>query len=103
MGSINSVEAKTFSQNGEDGIIGYLTARLTRKQWRFVEIGTSDGAENNTFHLLTKGWTGIGIDASAKKIAAYERRVAGTALAANLKALALSTGWDSCKRVLDEL
>lgn len=40
-----------FSQNGEDGIISYLLSRLREPSRYFVEIGASNGLENNTAWL----------------------------------------------------
>src|SRR5512141_2082867 len=40
-----------FSQNGEDGIIDVLTSHITNPNRYFVEIGASDGLENNTSWL----------------------------------------------------
>ena len=36
---LNQTELKIFSQNGEDGIIDYLTFQLGIKKPKFVEIG----------------------------------------------------------------
>ena len=52
-----------FSQNGEDGIIDYLTSRLLRRNRYFIEIGSSDGFENNTSWLaLGRRWSGLMIE-----------------------------------------
>ena len=44
---LNQTELKIFSQNGEDGIIDYLTFQLGIKP-KFVEIGVGDYSESNT-------------------------------------------------------
>ena len=41
-----------FSQNGEDGILDVLLGRLHAQNRYFVEVGTSDGLENNTTWLV---------------------------------------------------
>ena len=46
-----SWEFSGFSQNGEDGIIDVLTSRLRNSNHYFIEIGASDGIENNTAWL----------------------------------------------------
>lgn len=46
-----SWEFSGFSQNGEDGIIDYLTRRLKNPNRYFIEIGSADGVENNTAWL----------------------------------------------------
>jgi hypothetical protein len=56
-------EFSGFSQNGEDGIIDHLLTRLTRQSRYFVEIGASDGLENNTSWLaLVRRFSGLMID-----------------------------------------
>ena len=46
-----SWEFSGFSQNGEDGIIDVLLSQLTESNRYFIEIGASDGLENNTTWL----------------------------------------------------
>jgi hypothetical protein len=58
-----SWEFSGFSQNCEDGIIGYLISRLKNSNKYFVEIGSSNGIENNTTYLaVVKKFSGIMID-----------------------------------------
>jgi hypothetical protein len=45
-------EFSGFSQNGEDGILDVLRGQLARSNRYFVEIGASDGIENNSAWLL---------------------------------------------------
>ena len=47
-----SWEFSGFSQNGEDGILDVLRSQLRSGNRHFVEIGASDGVENNTAWLL---------------------------------------------------
>ena len=61
-GSLLDVEAGTFSQHGEDGVIEAIFGRLDGRcsaTGSFVEIGSGDGAENCTRALVDRGWTGI--------------------------------------------
>lgn len=97
---INAHEKKVFSQNGEDGIIEFLVGGLKAGKRVFVEIGTSDGAENNTIRLLHEGWTGFGADAAAENIHRYRARVAGTPMAARLTLTAAKVGWDNCVELI---
>lgn len=46
-----SWEFSCFSQNGEDGIVEFLTSKIISPNRYFVEIGSSDGLENNTAFL----------------------------------------------------
>ncbi|MBL7040622.1 MAG: hypothetical protein ISR77_18445 [Pirellulaceae bacterium] len=56
-------EFSGFSQNGEDGIIDVLVQKLGRANRYFVEIGASDGLENNTAWLsIARRYSGLWID-----------------------------------------
>jgi len=58
-----SWEFSGFSQNGEDGILDVLTRRIIAPNRYFVEIGTSDGLENNTTWLsLVRRFGGIQVE-----------------------------------------
>jgi predicted O-methyltransferase YrrM len=60
---------KVFSQNQEDGMIAEVFARIGTTSRRFIEIGVEDGLECNTAFLLTQGWRGAWIEASADNAA----------------------------------
>ena len=60
--NINNLEYSNFSQNGEDGIIEFLTDFIINNDKHFVEIGCSNGLENNTTNLLLNGWSGLVCD-----------------------------------------
>lgn len=45
-------EFSGFSQNGEDGILDVLRGRLRNKDRCFIEIGSSDGIQNNSSWLV---------------------------------------------------
>ncbi|WP_210670592.1 hypothetical protein [Helicobacter canis] len=60
-----SWEFQAFSQNGEDGIIDYLCSKITRPNRYFLEIGSSNGLENNTaFLAYSRLFSGIMVDAN---------------------------------------
>ncbi len=59
---------KVYSQFDEDGIIAHIFSVLGDGERVFVEIGCSNGLENNTHTLLLQGWRGAWIDADASKI-----------------------------------
>ena len=60
-------EFSGFSQNGEDGIIDFLSSRIKDPNKYFVEIGASNGLENNTSYLaIAKGYSGIMIEGNTK-------------------------------------
>lgn len=58
-----------FSQNGEDGIIDVLLGKLKNPNKYFIEIGSSDGIENNTaFLAMVKRYSGLWVDSGGKEI-----------------------------------
>jgi len=65
MGNLNAFERRVLSQNGEDGIIGELFARIPNSRF-FVEIGVEDGEQCNTALLARYyGWKGLMVEADA--------------------------------------
>lgn len=58
-------EFSGFSQNGEDGILDYLISKLNKSNKYFIEIGASNGIENNTSYLAhVKKFSGLMIEGS---------------------------------------
>lgn len=55
-------ESKGFAQNLEYGIIKVLTENIKEKNYSFFEVGFSNGMQNMSRDLFTKGWNGIGVD-----------------------------------------
>lgn len=65
----DEVEFRTFSQNGEDGILLYIFALIGTTNKRCVEMCVEDGIECNTANLIINhGWTGLLFDGDAEKI-----------------------------------
>lgn len=61
-------EFSAFSQNGEDGIVDYLTRRLLTSNRYFIEIGASNGLENNSAYLaFARRYSGLMVEGDAKK------------------------------------
>lgn len=55
-----------FSQNGEDGILDVLVDRIREPNRYFIEIGSSNGLENNTSWLsLVRRYSGLWIEADS--------------------------------------
>ncbi len=102
MPNINDHEYSIFSQNGEDGIIDFLTGGLQVNGRRFVEIGTSDGGENNSMYLLRRGWTGLGVDVDHDNIKRYLARMSHMPSARNLTLALMKVGWDNCQWITDD-
>lgn len=67
-------EFSAFSQNGEDGMIQQLLSYVREPNRYFVEIGASDGLENNTsFLAFGQKYSGIMIDADSFKLRNAQR------------------------------
>lgn len=63
----NSWEFCGFSQNGEDGIIDYLLSTLKSPNRYFIEIGASNGLENNTSWLaIVKRYSGLMVEGDSQ-------------------------------------
>lgn len=65
---VNLYEHTDFSQCGEDGIIHEIFHRIGTKHRTFVEIGCSNGFQNNTTRLLATGWRGVWIEQDKKRV-----------------------------------
>jgi hypothetical protein len=77
-------ELKVFSQNGEDGMLMYIFARIGTTDKRFVEFGVEDGRECNSANLLINlGWSGLLMDGSDEHVSngmIYYRSILGREL-----------------------
>ncbi len=70
-----SWEFSAFSQNGEDGIIDYLTGRILNPNRYFMEIGSADGIENNTAWLaIAKKYSGLMVEGN-NEASAFSREM----------------------------
>ncbi len=70
---ISQYEWRTFSQNGEDGIIAEVFRRVGTTNRYFVEFGAADGFENNTVLLLRQGWSGFWIEGDPELVKTARR------------------------------
>ena|SRR6478736_2282708 len=70
---LNRFEQQVFSQNGEDGAIAEIFRRIGTTDRSFVEIGVSEGLENNTTFFLAQGWKGLWIDGDDSAIDKIKR------------------------------
>ncbi len=62
--NLRGADRKTFSQNGEDGILEKILETIGTTNKYFVEIGVGNGTECNTRLLAQNGWNGLWIDYS---------------------------------------
>jgi hypothetical protein len=69
-------EFSGFSQNGEDGILDVLRRHLRESNRYFLEVGASDGVENNSAWLLVAAkYSGVMIDGDASSVERASRTV----------------------------
>ena len=63
---LDQFESRTYSQNGEDGLLARIFQILGPGNRFFVEFGTGQsGRQRNTRLLEKQGWTGLLMDAAA--------------------------------------
>lgn len=62
-------ELSVYSQNGEDGVIAEISARVGVKRGLFVEIGAHPAQANCLFLAHYAGWGGVFIDGGAREVA----------------------------------
>ena len=70
----------SYSQCDEDGIINFCLSRISKKTIcakSFVEIGCSDGLENNTHQLVLDGYRGVWFDSDELKIQSLKEELGG--------------------------
>ena len=66
-GAPNSWEFSGFSQNGEDGIVDFLSRKTIKPNRYFIEIGSANGFENNTSWLaIVRKYSGLMVESRRK-------------------------------------
>ncbi len=88
-------EYRVFSQNGEDGVLAELLARVgTGERW-FVEFGIETGVEGNCVFLAdVLGWSGLFIEPRQDAFAALNRKYAANPAVRTVHALVQPTNVD---------
>lgn len=67
--SLDEVEFRAFSQNGEDGILLYIFSLIGTTNKKCVEICAGDGIECNTANLIINhGWQGLMFDGNPRNV-----------------------------------
>jgi hypothetical protein len=70
--SLAEIESSVYSQNGEDGILEYLSGE--QKTGTIVEMGAGGGHKNNSRRLLEAGWTGALFENEKRRVEKLKRR-----------------------------
>lgn len=79
-------EFSGFSQNGEDGILDVLRSKLLRSNRYFIEIGASDGIENNSAWLVVaEKYNGIMIEGNPERAERASRMIARQSIGAECR------------------
>jgi glycosyltransferase involved in cell wall biosynthesis len=74
-GSLAPHELRVFSQNGEDGVLAEILARVGVGERFFVEFGVESGREGNCVYLAdVAGWQGLFMDCDDDFFAELERK-----------------------------
>jgi len=77
-----------FSQNGEDGVLEVLRSKLRAPGRDFLEVGASDGVENNTAWLaIVEKYSGVMVEGDAGLAARAKRIMLGINLAVECRRL----------------
>jgi hypothetical protein len=71
-----ATELRVFSQNGEDGVLAEIFARIGAESRFFVEFGVESGVECNTRFLAeVMGWSGVYFECDAHSFDALSKRL----------------------------
>jgi glycosyltransferase involved in cell wall biosynthesis len=74
-GSLAAYELRVFSQNGEDGVLAEILARIGVGERFFVEFGVESGREGNCVYLAdVAGWQGLFMDCDDDFFVRLERK-----------------------------
>ncbi|GGI46238.1 hypothetical protein GCM10008018_16120 [Paenibacillus marchantiophytorum] len=77
----SSWEFSAFSQNGEDGIIDYLARKIINPNYYFIEVGASEGLENNSSWLaLGRKYEGTMYEGSLDAVSRLKEHILPMAL-----------------------
>lgn len=77
-------EFSGFSQNGEDGILDVLSKQLRKSNRYFIEIGSSDGMQNNSSWLVVaEQYDGLMIEGDSRLAARGDRLITPYSIGVN--------------------
>ena len=84
---LTEFELRCFSQNGEDGVIAELLARVGVATSFFVEFGVESGREGNCVFLAdVLGWSGLFIESDEQQFSELRQKYSANAAVQTLRA-----------------
>lgn len=87
-GALTEFELRCFSQNGEDGVIGEVLARVGKTTPFFVEFGSDRGVQGNCLFLAdVLGWEGLFIEANPPRYRSLARKYASQGRVTTMNAM----------------
>lgn len=99
--NIKQFEARKYSQNGEDGVLAELLQRLTIRENNFIEIGCSDGVQNNSRGLIEAGLVGACVDCQVINILNYEALLKSLPIEGVVQLFAMKVSMKNYWEILD--
>lgn len=100
--SLTAAEMRVFSQNGEDGVLAEIFARIGTTNRYFIEFGIESGIEGNAVLLAdVLGWSGLFIEADDQHFARLAAKYAHSAVVATRHAMVLPDNVDDLFRQSD--
>ncbi len=99
--SIRDVEFRTFSQNGEDGVLLYIFSLIGTTNRKVVEICAGNGVECNAANLvITHGWRGLLVDGEERNVQ-FARVVYGALQDTFIRPPTIVQSWVTAENVND--
>ncbi|MDF1792208.1 MAG: hypothetical protein P1U88_09880 [Thalassobaculaceae bacterium] len=101
--NLNDYERSEHSQNGEDGIIAKLVEVLGITGQTFLEIGASDGVQNNSMALIERGWRGAAVDMSPRNTEAFKTRLATAGKLDDVQVVCGRVTWANAPKLIAQM
>lgn len=95
--------AKSYSQNGEDGMIAEIFRRIGTANRIFFEFGVEDGLQNNSLLLLYQGWQGVWLEGVEGHVASIRQRFASVLDNGRLRVRNCYVNRDNINPILEEM
>ena len=101
--TMEDIEFRTFSQNGEDGVLLYILSLIGTTNRKVVEICAADGIECNSANLIINhGWKGLLFDGDAANVERGRQLYAGLS-DTFIRPPIIAQSWITAENVNDEI